>query len=286
MTRDTPSSTPVGPAPDPEYAVKTWVYLRLALIALVVGLAVSILFELGKPRGCVEPSISAYFYTPVHSYFVGTLIGMAVCLVCLRGSTGTEDVLLNLAGMFAPIVGFVPTPKPATCGSFREAVDGLDVNVANNVFALLALGALALVAAGVLTWRSDRTRPGLISYAAAVIFWVVTTLVFALARCFFLGNAHYAAAVLLFVSIFAVAVNNAYDYKWKGVGDSLKNRYMAIAGLMVLAAVLAGAAAIAGWPYVLIAIETAFIVLFGLFWGVQTWELRTAGLRVADPGRR
>lgn len=269
---------------DPAHAVKTWRYLRLAMIALVLGLGVSVAFERGKVHpGCFQTSISAYYYTPVHSYFVGALVGIAVCLVCLRGNTGTEDVLLNLAGMFAPIVALVPTPHPGKCASFLEATHGLDKNIANNVVALLTVGAVALVAAGILTWRNDRTRPGLIAYAAAVIVWVVTTLVFALARHFFVGHAHYTAAVLMFLCIFVVTLNNAFDYKWKGRGESLKNRYIGIAAAMVGSAVAVAAAAITGWRYATIAIETAFIGLFAVFWAVQTSELWKPGLRVRVP---
>src|SRR5438552_17398424 len=99
MSPESPSSPAAAVAdPAPADAVKTWRYLRLAMIALVVGLGVSLAFERGKVHpGCFKTSISAYYYTPAHSWFVAALIGIAVCLVCLRGSTGTEDVLLNLA---------------------------------------------------------------------------------------------------------------------------------------------------------------------------------------------
>ena len=94
---------------NPPYAVRTWHYLRLALVALVLGLVAAVLYEHAQVH-CFQTSISAYWYTPARGYFVAMLLGMSVCLVCLRGSTEAEDILLNFAGMFAPVVAFAPTP--------------------------------------------------------------------------------------------------------------------------------------------------------------------------------
>ena len=164
--------------------------------------------------------------------------------------------------------------------SFLEAAHGLNRNIANNVFALLVVGAVALVVAGILTWRNERTRPALVGYTAALFIWIATALVFALARHFFAGHAHYTAAVLMFGCILIVALNNAFGYKWKGRGESLKNRYMAIAVAMVASAVGVGLAGLLGWRYWTIAIETALITLFAVFWAVQTRELWRPGQRV------
>jgi hypothetical protein len=267
------------------YAIKTWRYLRLAIVAVVIGLGVAVAAErLKVTPGCFQTSISAYFYTPVRGYFVGALIGIAVCLVCLRGSTDTEDVLLNLAGMFAPIVAFVPTPSVGSCTSVHVATQGLNKSIANNMIALLAVGALGLVVGGIMIARDgdERTPSGLIAYAAAITIWVATTLVFALARYSFVRNAHYIAAVLMFLCILAVAVVNAVDYKSKRPGKSLKNRYTAIAAAMVASSVVIGIAGALGWRYWIIVIEATLISLFAVFWVTQTWELWTPGLRVEE----
>ena len=71
----------------------------------------------GPPAGCLQPSISAYYYTPVGAVFIGVLVTMGVCLVALKGNTDGEDVLMNLAGMLAPGVAFIPTPDAGTCRS-------------------------------------------------------------------------------------------------------------------------------------------------------------------------
>jgi hypothetical protein len=71
---------------DPPYAVRTWHYLRLALVALVLGLVAAVLYEHAQVH-CFQTPISAYRYTPARGYFVAMLLGMSVCMVCLRGST-------------------------------------------------------------------------------------------------------------------------------------------------------------------------------------------------------
>jgi hypothetical protein len=88
------------------------------MVGLVAGLGVSIAYEYWKVEpDCLQTSISAYYYTPVHGYFIGGLVAIGVCLFCLKGSTDLEDTLLNLAGMFALIVALVPTPGTGDCAS-------------------------------------------------------------------------------------------------------------------------------------------------------------------------
>ena len=97
--------------PDPALgAVKAYRYLRVALVALVVLLFSAIVIEWwATGPSCLEPSISAYYSTPVRAVFVGVLVTMGACLIALEGNTEAEDVLLNVAGMLAPGVAFVPT---------------------------------------------------------------------------------------------------------------------------------------------------------------------------------
>ncbi len=96
--------------PDPALAaVKTYRYLRIALTALVVLLFASIALEWWAADRCVLPSISAYYFTPVQAVFIGVLVTMGASLLALKGNTDGEDVLMNLAGMLAPGVAFIPT---------------------------------------------------------------------------------------------------------------------------------------------------------------------------------
>src|SRR5262249_55555658 len=92
--------------------VSTYRYLRLSIVVMVLALFVSVLIERFHV-GCWQGSISAYYYTPAHAIFVGALVAIGVSLIAIKGSTDLEDVLLNVAGLLAPIVAFVPTTPPS-----------------------------------------------------------------------------------------------------------------------------------------------------------------------------
>jgi uncharacterized membrane protein SirB2 len=274
-------------SPDEQiYAIKTWRYLRLTMVVLVAGLAVAVGFERAKVHpGCFQRSISAYYYTPVHGVFVGSLIAIGVCLVCLKGNTEHEDILLNLAGMFAPVVALVPTPGTGTCASVLGTTQDRDVNVANNVFALLVTGTIALIVVALLVVRDLVTDQGWPSVPKLVAFGVSATLllaswlVFELARRFFTGHAHYTAAILLFVCILVVVGLNAVGWKRKSDGQVLRNRYTAIAIAMMASVVGISIAGFLGWQHAVLAVEASLISLFALFWIIQTKELWHDGIR-------
>src|SRR6266699_1799974 len=130
---------------DSDYTTWTWRYLRLAMIGIVAVLGAAVLIEHFKVRGeCFQTSISAYYYTPARAIFVGALIAIGVCMICLRGSTAAENRLLNFAGMFAPVVALVPTPHQGGCSSLPQATTGTAANIANNILALLVVSGVAL----------------------------------------------------------------------------------------------------------------------------------------------
>lgn len=258
------------------------------MVALVIGLAAAVLFEWSaEHHHCFQGSISAYYYTPVRPYFVSALVAIGVCLICLRGNTDPEDVLLNVAGVAAAVVGLVPTPHVGTCMSTpvgQHDHDAIAGNVANNVFALLIAGAVGLlVFAIVVGWRSvhGRARPArttVLAFASAVIAEVAVTFVFYTARGFWLAHAHAVAALTMFGCIFVVVSLNAAAH-WNG-RHWLRNTYVAIASGMALALLVVGVVALATtWQHATLVIEGVFISLFALFWSVQTHELWSAGLR-------
>ena len=146
------------PGPRPAVAaVKTYRYLRLAMVAMVLGLAVAVGHEVLRVEGnCWQTSLSGYYYTPVQNLFVGALVAIGVCLVSLKGNTDSEDVLLNFAGLCAPFVALVPIHDPSACGVVTDGLNR-DLNIANNVAALLAVFGAALVALAALWWHNRRT---------------------------------------------------------------------------------------------------------------------------------
>src|SRR5262245_35426474 len=99
-------------------AIKTYRYLRLGMVAMVVLLSVSVAIERSKVE-CWQTSISAYYYTPVRAVLVGALVAVGLGLIVIKGSTWFEDATLNIAGMFAPVVAFAPTSDAGSCWSVQ-----------------------------------------------------------------------------------------------------------------------------------------------------------------------
>jgi hypothetical protein len=269
-------------------AVKTYRYVRLSMITLVLGLAAAIAVErLEVADGCFQHSISAYYYTPVRGMFVAGLLGIGVCLVALRGNNDAEDALLNLAGMLAPVVAFVPTPSAGDCSSSPGTGGDRDANVYNNMTALFVIGVLGLAVTAWLLWKDEnRLRSSVVGFLLGTALLVAAVLVFALARGFFVRNAHYAAAVTMFAAILGVVVLNALGFhrKQERQGEEpvrpYTNRYAVIAGLMVGGAGAIGVWDLAvGWDHAVLWIEGTLITLFGVFWAMQTEELWEGGVR-------
>jgi hypothetical protein len=248
------------------------------MIGLVVGLVVSVLFEWHKVNGhCFQESISAYYYTPVRGYLVGALVSIGVCLFCLKGSTEPEDVLLNLAGMFAGVVALVPTPGVGACSSLPGTTTGRDLSIANNVTALIAVGAFGLLVLAGLARRHPPRGLARIGYVAVALLVIGAAVLFRADRHLFASRGHDTAAYLMFICILVVVCFNAVATP--ASARSPKNPYTVIAATMIVSAAGLIAAGLAGWDHWVIAIETSFIILFAGFWAIQTRELWDQGLR-------
>lgn len=273
-----------------EHAVKTYRYLRFAMITLVVGLAASVAVEFGEQgRECLKTSISAYYYTPVQAFFVSALLAIGVCLVCLKGNTEWEDTLLNLAGAFAPVVALVPTPGAGRCPADVAVTVDRDANVYNNVTALLIVGALGILLTAFLAFR-DSAGPAQssgIGMFLVVTLWIVTLVVFVKERVWFIDNAHNWAAIAMFACIILVVWLNALGLARKRRASgaahgkrALLNRYLYI-GIAMLASALGPVAwkLAFGFDHMVLFIEAALILLFAGFWLAQTAELWHGGLR-------
>lgn len=283
-----------GPEETPALAaIKTYRYLRLALAGLVVLLFASLAIEwLAVGRECVQPTISAYWHTPARGVLVGVLVTMGICLIALKGNTDAEDVLLNLAGILAPGVAFVPTSAFTGCRSEASAGGDLSGSVANNMQALFVLGIVAvLVALGIAVAERggvadlsmwDRIGLGLgfgATVGGAVWFYV--------SRQSFVDHAHNTAAIPMFLAIVAVVWVNSRDVQ-DVVEDHpglrpVRGRYVAayrgISAAMLAGLALAVVGHLAGWTYAVLVVEILLIALFGAFWVIQTRELWNQGLR-------
>ncbi|RBY74415.1 hypothetical protein DQ239_19795 [Blastococcus sp. TF02-09] len=267
-----------------ELAVLTWRYLRVGLIALAIGLAVSVLREAWR-ADCVQTSISAYYYTPAQGVVVGVLVAIGACLICLRGASDGEDVLLNVAGICAPFVALVPTPNEnRDCGKVLVADSDRLLYVGNTVTGLLVVAWFSLAFLAVLTvsrWmRKVPIGPSLIDlcgYAGVVVALAVTNVVFVAERQFFLRNAHHVAAISLFVFVFFnVCLNAAQRYRAKMRADDgrarIFNWYTWIALAMLVDVGVHIVLAVQDWSHWVLTIEASLITLFVGFWIVQSAE--------------
>ncbi len=280
-------------------ALKTYRYLRLAMVACVLLLGVSVGIEIVRAgHGCWRTSISSYYYTPVRGVFVGSLVAVGVCLIAIKGNTTLEDVLLNIAGCLAPVVAFVPIRDPGECASVPFQGTAGPSDAENNVLALLIVGAVSLAVA---TWlaRRDAGGAGLppavrIGLGASLGLLLVGALWFGLGRDSFLRLGHYAAAIPLFACMLAVVVTNAHgracqraDHEGRPVtGRDLVNGYLVIAVLAVASLVVLGLVTWLGhWAHGVFWIEASQIGLFAAFWILQTRELWGPGIR-GRAGRR
>src|SRR5262249_42437452 len=158
------------------------------MVILLVGLGAAVFYQAASQGWQLLPSVSAYYYTPAQTIFVGALIGLGACMVTLKGTNVVENVFLNLGGIFAAVVGVVPTsrgedyrtavrachqvlltgksPGDLDCPAIRALEEGARANVENNVTALLTVGALGLLAAVFfhLSGGGGRSGRGLISF--------------------------------------------------------------------------------------------------------------------------
>lgn len=229
-----------GPPPVPFMARRTYMCLRLGAVGVIAVLAASLIKEYHAAGDCLQGSISAYYYTSVQSVFVGALATMGLVMIVLWGKTPWEDGALNLAGLVAPVVAFVPTAKTNKCGlttaagnavitekQQAEVVKASHDAITNNMVAyivvvgaillvLLAVGGVAHLRTG---WEFVTKQP--LGYwgpwAVAATLWAVGTYRFATDRTWFYANAHKWAAITLFVFIVVAVIDIGYQ-KWPRTG--------------------------------------------------------------------
>lgn len=280
-------------------AVRTYRYLRLSLVGLVLLLLGCVWMErltglaVNKHLG----SISAYYYTPARSVFVGALVAIGISLAAIVGRRGFEDSALNIAGMLAPVVAFVPTPRGAggapcdpdgRCSVPPEFVP----SVVNNVWGLVGLGLAALGLGAFTIIRRPETSLGTrIGLAAAAFIWGAFLAWFTLGRDSFLGGAHFGAAVPLFALITGVAYVNARraSARREGVPTREAKAYTVVYGIVAMVMAVTFAAAVVfviidqffggGTPTEWVLwVEVVLLLAFATFWITQTLDYWADGL--------
>lgn len=282
-----------------EPTVRTYLYLRVAIVAAIALLFIALALEIvdagWPPRG----SISAYFYTAVQPIFVSTLIGAAFLLVPLRGRPGLENAALDIAAILLVLVAIIPTPvlDESLCGSATERCVPEEF-LPEVDRAIGALGWLAVLGLAFALWtlRSQGwgTWPDRVGIAAGVAVWLLYVPGFARwwgegVRAWLLDYGHYAAAIPAFGLMVVIALVNARETRREvevaGRHVGLRRLYQGVA---------VGIAAVIAWGIVVYVVqrradtvatgtlifwvEALLLALFAAFWVVQTVEWRREGL--------
>lgn len=297
----------------PRDVIKTYRYLRIGFIGAVVLLATSIAYERSKVD-CWQTSISAYYYTPVRAIFVGCMVAAGLLLIVYKGRSyrsihlrngarevraNIEDIFLNFAGMFAPVVAIAPTtdvgrcwslaPSPLPVESDGSLADWVVTNIGNNFHALLIAGGIGLTFAAILLVSLKRgirsalkdVDHGTLASLAVTALVLLIGLWLSWNWSDFYTRAHGYAAVLMFLfligSILAVIREHAPDR------DRVWFRlYSAMAAVMVLGALFLWLTRIAG-DHTVFALEAYEITLFAVYWGIQTKENWHGHVEGTDP---
>lgn len=252
--------------------VTTYRYVRLGLLALLLALAIAIGIETVSDGW--KASISAYYYTPAGPVFVAVMASVGVCLVALQGFTDAENVCLNLAGISAPMVAFVPSPERG------ESPDVAAItNNAATYLSVLAVGYLVVLA---FVWHRVRrggtvsvwSRIGLGSVALA---WLVGVVWLLSDRSSFVARAHTLAATFtLLPFVFVVALNTDWGVRFIA-REPVPSRtrfgrayWVVLAGMFCVAIVFG---VLHTWAYALLGLEIGVLVLFAAFWVLQSVDL-------------
>jgi hypothetical protein len=234
-------------------ATKTYQYLRIGMVGIVCLLAVSLVIERWH-ADCYQQSISAYYFTPVRTIFVGGLMAIGAALIFISGRTLAEDVVLSIAGMFAPVVAIVPTTDVGQCWSTdppaKPVVDGelafwVVAGVRNNLLALLVMGVIGLVALALIPVVANGQDPwtafkgSATSTKAAIGIIALVLLVGWWAYNFwdgFFDHAHGYAAVAMFGFLALAVASNAWDRRdsrdpWLCLSPALSSGWSATTGI-------------------------------------------------------
>jgi hypothetical protein len=237
---------------DSDALAKSYRYLRLAMVGLLLCLAAAVVYQ-SAHQGHLLGSVSAYYYTPAQAIFVGGLIGLGACMIALKGTTPVEDVSLNLGGVFAAVVAIVPTARDADyraavracreagtplltqkastkldCPTVQALADATKANVENNLTALLVVGAIALLATLVFAWRDGTLkrqanrrakRSFWLGLGVAVVLWLAVLIARLASLQWLIDHAHFLAAALLFLCVLVVAWQNSRRVERKQSGD-------------------------------------------------------------------
>jgi hypothetical protein len=269
--------------------LRTYRNLRLGIAGTVIliGVAVGVV----TAAEGVLPSISAYFYTSARSIFVGALIAAAVAILALSGR-GIERVLLDAAGIIAPVIALVPTPiRAGSVPGFEGACPpgtsctpaSVLPDVSTGVITYLIVGVIVVAVTLAVTLarrRAEGIRLSTVlpSLAVAVLVFAVVAVGWWAARDLFLALAHLLAAIAFFGLMAVIAVVKVFEHpdapareprRWQKVAYCFIAIVMCLNLVVMVIVVRTGVGLGATPPPVFIG-ECMALALFLAFWVLQT----------------
>ena len=260
-------------------AQRTYRYVRISIVGAVAVLGVA-LVVVTAAHGPVT-SLSALFYTPARTVFTGVMFAVALAFLALSGHS-VEQVLLNLAALFAPAIAIVPTPVAPGDGPGIDPIcaDGIPCVPAGYIpevrtgIVTLVVTAILGAALAVILARLQRTlTPGVAVAAVAAVVLAAVALVWGLAAdASLLRIGHLIATGGFFGLMVAVAIVSAVTSRdaWRrlyaGVAIGM-GAFLVYLGTVMIAR-LAGADQ-TGQPWILVG-EAGLVLLFAVFWIAQT----------------
>ncbi|HET7799701.1 MAG TPA: hypothetical protein VFL38_04720 [Humibacillus xanthopallidus] len=278
--------------------VQTYRYLRGAMVGLLLALLVSVVLQwwLGTGASCWLGSISAYYFTPARTAFVGTLCALGIALLAYEGHSPEENVLLDFSGFMALLVAAVPTVPDGRCGAsaFDQSTDEIAAGIGISVPTLVVVATMALAVIATIRVRAVRdgreARPEgrVVALSVVCVGIVVVELVLVtVLRGPLVAVAHGVAASTMVAGAIAVMVCSAVRVDQRH-GESASERATATAyrrTYLTLAIVLGVLLAltvilhltVAGFGLTVLVAEVVILVLFGAYWVVQTVELWNLG---------
>jgi hypothetical protein len=279
------SKTAPGVRADVSYQVRSYRYLRIGIVGLLMALGAAVIYQRAQPN-CSLGSVSAYFYTPARSVLVAALVGLGVGMLALRGMNLAEEIFLNIGGIFAFLVALVPTGGGS--GSCQDPDTRVSASVQDNITALLIVGILAIAVAFTLLaigWKEHEKAHrwwALTEGVAALALWAGTLIAITFYLSWTLRYVHKIAAISLAVCIIAVAGANAHRHKETPIRDSLLKTVMLAhpmrflytwiaAGMLVISIILLVLAATG--VITVFWLEISVAAMFIIFFTAQTIQL-------------
>jgi hypothetical protein len=285
MTESARNTTAPGVRADVSYQVRSYRYLRIGIVGLLIALGAAVIYQRVQPA-CGLSSVSAYFYTPARSVFVAGLVSFGVCMLVLRGMNLAEDIFLNIGGIFALLVAFVPVGGGS--GSCQDPDTKVSASVQDNITALLIVGALAIAGACTLLairWKGLEKAHrwwALAEGIVALALWTGMLIAITFYLSWALRYVHYIAAISLAACIIAVAAANAYRHDVTPYRDSppktalradpVRFLYTWIAAGMLVITVILLVLAVTS-VITVFWVEISVAAMFAVFWSAQTIQL-------------